>query len=155
MNGLVATQPLEFLFLQGAQQLWLQLQTNVANFIQEQRATIGNLKTAALLHQGASECALLMAEQFAFDKPGWNSSAIEAYERSVSSWTEIMDCARNQLFPGPRLAVQQDSRSGRGDNLDLVKDFTESGALAYEILEVVFREDFRFEIQALVFQTIV
>ena len=154
MNGLVASQPLELLFLQRAQQLWLQFQTNVANFIQEQRAAIGNFKAAAFLQQSASERTLLMSEQFAFDKPGWNSSAIETYERSVSSWTEVMDCARNQFFPGARLAVQQDSRSGRGDNLYLVKDFTQSGALAYEILEVVFRADFRFEIQALVFQAI-
>ena len=72
-----------------------------------------------------------MSEQFAFDKPGWNSSAIETYERSVSSWTEVMYCARNQFLPGARLAVQQDSRSGRGDNLDLVKDIAQSGALAY------------------------
>src|SRR5271156_6193582 len=97
---------------------------------------------------------LLMSEQFAFDKPGWNSRAIEAYERSVSSWTEVMDCARNQFLPGARLAVQQDSRSGWGDNLDLVKDFEQSCALAYEILEVVFRANFRFKIQALVFQAI-
>jgi hypothetical protein len=31
----------------------------------------------------------------------------------------------------------------------LLKDFTQSGALAYEILEVVFRADFRLEIQAM------
>src|SRR5580704_12211977 len=95
MNGLAASQPLELLFLQRAQQLWLQLLTNVANFIQEQRTAIGNFKTAAFLHQSASERTLLMSEQFAFDKPGWNSSAIETYECSVSSWTEVMNCARN------------------------------------------------------------
>src|ERR1700685_3401468 len=95
MNGLVAPQPLELMFLQRAQQLRLQLQTNVANFIQEQRAVIGNFKTAAFLHQSAGERTLLMSEQFACDKPGWNSSAIETHERPVSSWTKVMDCARN------------------------------------------------------------
>src|SRR6202453_32782 len=146
MNGLVASQPLEFLFLQRPQQLWLQLQTNVVNFIQEQRAAIGNFETAAFLHQSAGERTLLMSEQFAFDKPGWNCSAIQSYERSVSSWTEVMHCARNQFFSGARLPVQQDSRSGWGDNLDLVEDFAQSDALAYEILKIVFRADFRFEI---------
>src|SRR3984957_5387760 len=77
MNGLVASQPLELLFLQRAQQLWLQLETNVANFIQKQCAPIGNFKTAAFLHQSAGERTLLVSEQFAFDKPGWNSSAVE------------------------------------------------------------------------------
>src|SRR3984885_14433591 len=134
MNGLVASQPLELLFLQRAQQLWLQIHTYVANFIQEQRAVIGNFKTAAFLHQSAGKRTLLMSEEFAFDKPGWDSRAIETYECSVSPWTEVMDCARNQFLSGPRLAVQQYRRSGWCDNLDLVKDFAQSGALAYEIL---------------------
>ena len=66
MSGLVASQPLELLFLQRVQQLWLQVQTNVADFIQEQRAVIGNLKTPAFLHQGASECTLLMVRRLLF-----------------------------------------------------------------------------------------
>jgi hypothetical protein len=115
---------------------------------------IGKLQTAALLHQSAGECTLLVSEELAFDKPGWNGSAIEPYKRSVSSWTKAMDGARNQFLAGARLAAQQDSRSGWGDNLDLVKDFAQSGALAHDILEVVFRADFGFEIQALVFQAI-
>src|SRR6202021_1692856 len=95
MNGLVAAQPLEFLFLQRAQQLRLQLQTNVADFIQEQSAVIGKLQTSALLHQSASECTLFVSEQFAFDKPGWNGGAIEPYECSLSSWAEALEGARN------------------------------------------------------------
>src|SRR6267154_5890862 len=65
-----------------------------------------------------------------------------------------MNRARNQFFPGTRLAAQQDGRSGSADNLDLVQDFAQRGALADDILEVVFRLNFGFEIQALVFQAI-
>src|SRR5437660_6266693 len=116
MNGLVAAQPFELLLLQRAQQLGLQLWANVSDFIKEQSAVIGKLETAALLHQGASECALLVSEEFAFHQPGWNGRAIEPYKRPVSSWTVAMNCACNQLFPSARLAAQQNSRSRRGDN---------------------------------------
>src|SRR6202030_3290432 len=154
MNGVVAAQPLEFLFLQRAQQLRLQLQTNVADFIQEQRAVIGKLQTSALLHQSTGECALLMSEELAFDQPGWNGSTIEPYKRSVSSWTKAMDGASNQFFPGARLAPQQDSGAGWGYNLNLLEDFPQSRAFAHEILEIIFCLDFGFEIQSLVFQAI-
>src|SRR5258708_18460152 len=115
---------------------------------------IGKLETAALLHQGASECAPLVSEEFAFDQPGGNGRAIEPYKRPVSSWTVAMNCACNQLLPSSRLTAQQNSRSRWGDNLDLVEDFAKSGALAHEILEVIFRADLGFEIQSLVFQAI-
>src|SRR5580692_7642197 len=105
MNGLVAAQPLELLFLQRAEQLRLQLQTNVTDFIQEHSAAIGKLQTAALLQQSAGECTFLMSEELAFDQPGRNGSTIEPDKRSVSSWTNAMDCARNQFFAGARLAV--------------------------------------------------
>src|SRR5580692_5531988 len=154
MNGLVAAQPLELLFLQRAEQLRLQLQTNVADFIKEQSAAIGKLPTAALLQQSAGECTFLVSEELAFDQPGRNGGTIEPDKCSVSSWTEAMNSARNQLFAGTGLAVQQDSRSRWSDNLDPLKDFAQSGALAHDILEVIFRADVGFEIQALVFQAI-
>src|SRR6202041_4214189 len=124
-----------------------QIKTNVADFIQEQSAVIGKLETPSLLHQSAGECTFLVAEELAFDQSGRNGGTIEPDKRSLSSWTKAMECARNQFFAGARLAVQQDSRSGWGDNLDLVKDFAQSRALAHDILEVVFRTDFGFKIQ--------
>src|SRR6266481_7175221 len=154
VDGLIAAQSLELLLLQCAQQLRLQLWADVPDFVEKQSAMIGKLEPSTLLHQGARERALFVSEEFAFDQPGWNGRAIEPYKRPVSSWTVAMNCACNQLFPSARLAAQQNSRSRGGDNLDLVEDFAESGALAHEILEVVFRADFRFEIQALVFQPI-
>src|ERR1700722_6012532 len=105
MDGLVAAQPLELLFLQRAEQLRLQLQANVADFIEEQSAAIGKLQTAALLHQSAGKCTLLVSEELAFDQPGRNGSTIEPDKRSVPSWTQAMDCAGKQFFAGASLAV--------------------------------------------------
>src|SRR5258708_2095357 len=145
MNRLVAAQPLELLLLQRAQKLRLQLWADVSDFIEEQCAVIGKLKTAALLHQGAGECTLFVSEEFAFDQPGWNGRAIEPYKRPVTSWTVAMNCACNQLLPSSRLTAQQNSRSRWGDNLDLVEDFAKSGALAQGVVEVLFQWILGFE----------
>src|SRR5258706_5442245 len=60
-----APQSLEFLLLEHAQQLWLQLQRNVADFVEKQRALICQLKTSQLLGDGSGESAFLVAKQFA------------------------------------------------------------------------------------------
>src|ERR1039458_7068436 len=57
-----AAQPLELALLQNAQQLGLQLQRDVADFVQKKRALVGQLEAPDLLADGARECALLMAE---------------------------------------------------------------------------------------------
>src|SRR5579863_1563209 len=48
-TSISTAQPFELLFLQNSQQLGLQLQRNVADFIQEQRAAVRRLEAAQLL----------------------------------------------------------------------------------------------------------
>ncbi len=45
----------EFAFLQDAQKLRLQLQGNLADFVEEYRAAVGKLKTADPVAMGAGE----------------------------------------------------------------------------------------------------
>ena len=61
-DGARAAQPFELVLLQDAQQLGLQLQRNVADFVEKQRAFMGQLEAADLLRDGAGERALLVAE---------------------------------------------------------------------------------------------
>src|SRR5262249_8107926 len=52
-------------FLNGTQEFRLQLERQVANFVEKQRATIRQLKTARSLRVSAGEGAALVAEKFA------------------------------------------------------------------------------------------
>ena len=61
-NGSGAAQPLKFLFLEHAQKLRLQLQWHLADFVQENRAAIGKLKTAELLRHGPGKGSSFMTE---------------------------------------------------------------------------------------------
>src|SRR5580658_735540 len=75
-----ASQALELLFLQHAQQFWLQGGKDVAYFVQKQRALVGHLEAPDLLRDGSGEGALLVTEQFAFQKIERNGRAIQLDE---------------------------------------------------------------------------
>src|SRR5262252_7383035 len=63
-----ASQPLELAFLNYAQQLYLQLQRQLANLIEKNRGAVGELEAADFAVQGPGESAALVTKQFAFDK---------------------------------------------------------------------------------------
>ena len=63
-----AAEPLELLLLQHAQQLRLQLQRNVADLVQEQRAAVRELEATDALRDRAGERALLVPEQLALEQ---------------------------------------------------------------------------------------
>src|SRR5208282_302912 len=69
-----ASQALKFPFLQDTKELWLQLERDIADFIQEQRALMRHLKAADLLCDRAGERSSFMAEEFTFEQPGRDSS---------------------------------------------------------------------------------
>ena len=56
------------LLFQHPQQLGLQHQRDFADFVQEQRAFVGQLEDAAFLRAGVGEGALFVAEQLAFEQ---------------------------------------------------------------------------------------
>src|SRR5438105_2442742 len=67
-DGMCAAKPLEFVLLQHAQQLWLQLRRDVADLIQKYGSSVGQLKASDALGNGAGEGSPLVAEQLAFQQ---------------------------------------------------------------------------------------
>ena len=67
-DRLAATDPFDVFFLEKAQQVGLQLQRQVANFIQKQRAAMSRLDAPDLALVRPGERALFMAEQFGLDQ---------------------------------------------------------------------------------------
>src|ERR1700745_3958638 len=90
-----ASQSLKFPLLQNAQQFWLQVERDISDFIEKQRASIGQLEPAALLRDRASERASLVTKKLALEQTARNSSAIELYECAFSSHAAIVNCTRD------------------------------------------------------------
>ena len=104
--------PIDFAFLQNAQKLGLQTQRHFADFIQQQRAAVGQLKFAGFRCGGSRERAAHMAEQFAFQQAFRKRGAVNGDERLVRARTEIVDHPRKQLFA--RTAFSFDQNIGFG-----------------------------------------
>src|SRR5271165_7284208 len=93
MDRLGAPQTLKLLLLNGTQQLGLQFQADVTDFIEEKRTMIRKLESAFLLHQGPSESPLFVPKQFTFQQSRGNGGTVHAHKRAISPGTEIMNGA--------------------------------------------------------------
>src|SRR5580700_526856 len=71
IDSLIASNGTYFFFLENAQKLRLHFQRKLANFIQENRSTVGRLEKSGFRSGGSGEGAFLVAEKFAFHQ-GWN-----------------------------------------------------------------------------------
>src|SRR5580693_781511 len=67
LKGAVASQALELLFLKNAEELWLQFEGQIADFIEKQRAAVSRLKSSHRLSDGAREGTSLVTEEFALE----------------------------------------------------------------------------------------
>ena len=105
-DGPGAAQALELLLLQHAQELRLQLERDVADLVEEQRAAIGQLEPADLLRDGAGEGALLVAEELALEQPRRNRGAVELDERPRAAAAQVVN------GPGDRAPCPCRSRPG-------------------------------------------
>src|SRR6267378_5699308 len=106
------SQTFELLLLQYPQQLRLQGQGNVADFVEEQCSSVSHFEPANFLSDGTGESALFVAEQFAFEQVKRNSSAIQLDEWAPAAWTDIVNGTGNQLLARTGLSKDQDSGIG-------------------------------------------
>jgi hypothetical protein len=104
--------------LQEAQQLDLQRQRNVAHFVEEQRAAVGQFDLALGGLDRAGERALLVPEQLAFEQIFGDRRAVDRHERSAVARAGIVQAAREQFLAGSAGAQQHDRDIGARHALD-------------------------------------
>src|SRR5262249_30474129 len=78
-----AAESLELAFLQHTQQLGLQLQRTIADFIKKDRGAIGQLNPADLSCQCTREGTLFMTEQLTFDQSRRNRRAVDLHQYAI------------------------------------------------------------------------
>src|SRR5258708_17539314 len=87
-RGTGAAHSLELAFLEHSKKLGLKLQRHVSNFVEEQRSTIGQRKTAHVRTNSAGESSALVSEEFAFQKTGGHRRAALLYPSAATARTE-------------------------------------------------------------------
>ena len=91
LGCLRAAQPLDLLVLQDAQQLDLDLERQVADLVQEDRRSVGQLEAPGLTREGAGVGAFLPAEQLALDQGRGNGRAVDPHHGSAAAAAQLMD----------------------------------------------------------------
>ena len=93
--------------LQEAQQLGLQRQIHFADFIQEQRSTVGRRSSPQLVRNCPGKRPFQVAEDFGFKKIFRDRAAVERDERAGAPRRLVVDRLRGQFLPGPAFATDQ------------------------------------------------
>src|SRR5690606_3929272 len=95
-------------FLHRPQQLDLDVERQVADLVQEQRAPARLDELAGVLVGSAGERSLLMAEKDAFDQIVRNRPAIDGGERLATPLARPLDGACDQFLADTGLALDKD-----------------------------------------------
>ena len=111
---MLAADRIDLAVLQGAQQLHLGVERQLADLVEEQRALIGFDEFADALLDGAGEGALLVAEQDALDQILRDGAAIDGDEGLGFAAAFALDGASDQLLADARFAFDQDGNGGVG-----------------------------------------
>src|SRR5262249_52456515 len=125
-----AAQPFELALLQDAQQLRLELQRRLADLVEKDRAAIGQLEPADALRHGAGERAFLVAKELALEQPGRDRRAIALHIGLRAAGAQVVHRPRNQLLADAGLAVDQYSRIGGRDHVEIFEDAAQGVAPA-------------------------
>ncbi|KAH0444163.1 hypothetical protein KCU90_g993, partial [Aureobasidium melanogenum] len=97
-----------FTLLQHAQQPALQRRRHLADFVEKNRAGMGDFEKARLAAAArAGKRPFLMAEQLAFDQPFGERRTVEGNERVAAPPAGIVDALRDQFLAGAAFAAQQ------------------------------------------------
>src|SRR5207237_816059 len=113
-NAGTAADALDGALLQDAQQAHLQPRRQLADFVEEQRAAVGQLEAAATGLGGAGEGPLLMAEQLALEHAFGERSAVDGDERSIAPRALLVNEAGQELLSRAGLPQDQDGGVARG-----------------------------------------
>src|SRR4030095_1327582 len=147
VHGARAAQAFELLLLQDAQELRLQLQWDIAHFIEKKRAAMGQLEAANALRYSAGKSAFLMAKELALKQSGGNRRAIDFYQGPLAAPAEIVNGARDQFLARAGFALDENRRISRCHRGDLLENLLQTRAFADDFLEVVFGADFILQIE--------
>src|SRR6266404_821825 len=93
--GPSASQAFKLPSLQSAEQLGLDLDGNISNLVEKQRALIGELKPSNLLRNRPGKGPLLVSKEFTLQQAGRYGCAIQAYKSAILAAAAIVDGACN------------------------------------------------------------
>ena len=118
VERLAGADALNRFFLQDPQELGLHFEADVADFIKEEGAAVGQFEAADLVAMCAGERAFDVADEFAFEEVGGEGGAVNLDVGLGGAWAGFVNGASEKLLAGAALAAQEDHGVGGGDFAD-------------------------------------
>jgi hypothetical protein len=118
----VLADPADLAGFEETQQLDLDRLVELADFVEEERAAVGDLKKALAMGVGPGEGPLAVAEQLALDEVLRERSAVDRDEGVPRASALVVEVAGDEFLAGAGLAENHDRGVGRGDGLDQSAD---------------------------------
>ena len=136
--GFAAPQPFDAAVLEQPQNLGLEAERHIADFVQKDGAAVGLLDFADPPVGGAGEGAFLIAEKFTLQKGIGNGDAVDYQKRFVVPQTVLVDCAGGQFLAGAGFTPDQHCGLRRGHPADAFVDVLHFRAAADDGLPPAF-----------------
>ena len=130
LERFIAADAGEFAFLQHAQDLSLQGQRHVADFVEKQRAAIALLEAAHPRAGGAGEGALFVAEELALEQMLRDGRAIDGDEPLRAPLAVVVNGAGDELLARAALAGDHHRGVAVRDAADHLEDLLHGDRLA-------------------------
>ena len=97
--------------LEGAQELYLKGQGQIADLVEEERAALRRSQGADRALHGAGEGPALVAEQLRLGHLGGDRAAVDGHEGAGGSRRQLVDGARGDLLAGAALTVDEHGKA--------------------------------------------
>ncbi len=149
---LTATQPMESLLLEHAEQLCLCGTRSIAHLIEKQRASARLFEAPDALPIGSGKRSALVAEEFRLQQRLGQSSAVHLDNGPFGPRRGTVNQSGDQFLARPRLTGDQDRRTRRRYPLREIQGTSEGGAVAYDLLARFARGLLRAQLSHLVQQ---
>src|SRR4029453_3382998 len=107
VKRLRAADTFEPLFLERTEDLCLEPQREIPDFVEKQRAAVRELKSARFAGGGPCKCALFMTEQLRLEQRIGNRRAVDGDKRPFRTAAERVQCSGEQLLAGAAFPFQQ------------------------------------------------
>jgi hypothetical protein len=108
-----------------------------ADFIEKERAAVGDLEKAFLGRDGAGECAFHVSEEGRFEQVGRRGAGVNRDERTVATGGIQMDRLGDEFLASPAFALQQHGGAAGSNLRDEVENLEHGLALAHDVFKVV------------------
>ncbi len=136
-NRFETAQRFDLTFLKHPQQPHLHGGGDVAELIQKNGPSVGQRKAPRFVAFCVRKRAGLVAEQLALEQGIRQRGAVDGHKRFPAPGREVVDGAREQLFPGPAGALDEHRARARGNLRHHVKQPQHRGTPPHNVLKRV------------------